>query len=109
MLEDDDFYQSDLQFIHEELDMIINKAPIIRWCKTYNSSGTPAISDKLLGLVNDMEDGDTWLHGCRINDMRMFDDIIGCYGIHVLCSHNYYSIPDLLHLNDFWCEVKLTY
>ena len=29
-----------------------------------------------------------------------------CYATHYICCHSYYSIPDLLRLNDFWAEVK---
>ena len=29
-----------------------------------------------------------------------------CYATHCICCHKLYSIPDLLRLNDFWCEVK---
>lgn len=35
-------------------------------------------------------------------------DITICYAIHELCQHRPYSIPDLLRLNSFCCEVQLT-
>lgn len=37
-----------------------------------------------------------------------FKDITICYAVHDICTHRPYSIPDLLRLNDFWCEVQLT-
>ena len=29
--------------------------------------------------------------------------------MHDICTHKYYSIPDLLRMNDFRCEVKVTH
>ena len=31
-----------------------------------------------------------------------------CYALHALCSHMNWSIPDVLRINDFSIEVKLT-
>lgn len=39
---------------------------------------------------------------------KEFDDILICHAVHDICSHKMYSIPDLLRLNDYWAEVKLT-
>lgn len=36
-----------------------------------------------------------------------FDDIVICHAVHDLTNHKAYSIPDLLRLNDFWCEVQI--
>lgn len=37
-----------------------------------------------------------------------FKNIKICYAVHNLTDHLGYSIPDLIRLNDFWCEVRLT-
>lgn len=29
-----------------------------------------------------------------------------CYAAHCVCDHHYYSIPDLIRMNDFWTEIK---
>lgn len=36
-----------------------------------------------------------------------FKDIVICHAVHDLTNHKAYSIPDLLRLNDFWCEVQV--
>lgn len=30
-----------------------------------------------------------------------------CYAIHGLCTHQHYSIPDMLRLNDYWAECQV--
>ena len=42
-------------------------------------------------------------------DREEFKDICICHAVHELCQHKMYSIPDLLRMNDFWCEVKVTH
>lgn len=37
-----------------------------------------------------------------------FDGIIISHAVHHITNHQQYSIPDLLRLNDFWAEVRLT-
>lgn len=38
-----------------------------------------------------------------------FENIVICHAMHNLAEHMLYSIPDILRLNDFWAEVKLTF
>ena len=42
-------------------------------------------------------------------DREEFKDICICHAVHELCQHKMYSIPDLLRMNDFWCEVRVTH
>lgn len=56
---------------------------------------------------NPLDDGVSWDEGPFQNHPE-FKDIIICYAVHDICTHRPYSIPDLLRLNDFWCEVELT-
>lgn len=51
-----------------------------------------------------LDDGESWNEPPFIRYPE-FNDIIICYAVHDLTSHKYYSIPDLLRLNDFWSEV----
>lgn len=37
-----------------------------------------------------------------------FDNIVICHAMHNLTGHMGYSIPDVIRLNDFWAEVRLT-
>lgn len=54
-----------------------------------------------------LDDGQSW-NEPPFYVRKEFDDIIICHAIHNLCNHKLYSIPDLLRLNDFWCEVQIT-
>ena len=56
---------------------------------------------------NPLDDGVSWDEG-PFQDHPEFKNIIICYAVHDICTHRPYSIPDLLRLNDFWCEVELT-
>lgn len=62
---------------------------------------------KDLGLDYFLDDGQSWAEGCL--NRKEFEDICICYAVHDICDHKFYSIPDLLRMNDFWCEVKVTH
>lgn len=53
------------------------------------------------------DDGVSW-NEYPFRNNHNFDDILICHAVHDICSHKLYSIPDLLRLNDYWAEVKLT-
>lgn len=54
-----------------------------------------------------LDDGSSWDEG-PFQQYPEFKNITICYAVHDICTHRPYSIPDLLRLNDFWCEVELT-
>lgn len=54
-----------------------------------------------------LDDGISW-NEYPFAGRREFDDIVICHAVHQLTSHQLFSIPDLLRLNDFWAEVTLT-
>lgn len=56
-----------------------------------------------LNHMDKLEDGVSWNHVGR------FKDLCICHAIYSLVSDNLYSFPDLLRMNDFWCEVKVTH
>ncbi len=66
-----------------------------------------SMSDAQLGFADDLDDGTTWAEG-RL-DHPAFKHICICHAVHDICTHKSYSIPDLLRMNDFWCEVKVTH
>lgn len=68
---------------------------------------TPSMSDAQLGFANDLDDGTTWAEGWL--DHPAFKHICICHAVHDICTHKCYSIPDLLRMNDFWCEVKISH
>lgn len=51
-----------------------------------------------------LDDGVSW-YEYPLNRFPEFKDSIICHAVHDLTDHKLYSIPDLLHLNDFWSEV----
>ena len=67
----------------------------------------PSMSDAELGFADDSDDGTTWAEGWL--DHPAFKHICICHAVHDICTHKSYSIPDLLRMNDFWCEVKITH
>lgn len=52
-----------------------------------------------------LDDGESW-YEYPFNRFPEFMEFIICYAVHDLTDHKLYSIPDLLHLNDFWREVN---
>ncbi|WP_438872095.1 hypothetical protein [Paramuribaculum intestinale] len=54
-----------------------------------------------------LDDGQSW-NEYPFSGRREFADIIICHTVHQLTDHQLYSIPDLIRLNDFWAEAKLT-
>ena len=73
-------------------------------------TGEPFFED-YMGLNNDPDEID-WCEIKHISPCCEWDwlqDIRICYATHNLCVLKPYSVPDALLLNDFWCEVKVTY
>ena len=75
---------------------------------SYELSHKPEMESKEYGLENFLDDGRTWADIGPLN-REEFADICICYAVHDLCDHKLYSIPDILRMNDFWCEIKVTH
>ena len=84
-------------FILEEIESTL--------LKSIEPDDSPSMSDAELGFTDDLDDGNTWAEACL--DHPAFKYICICHAVHDICTHKSYSIPDLLHMNDFWCEVKI--
>ena len=54
-----------------------------------------------------LDDGQSW-NEYPFYGRQEFGDIIICHAVHQLTDHQLYSIPDLIRLNDFWAEARLT-
>lgn len=54
-----------------------------------------------------LDDGQSW-NEPPFSTRPEFGKIIICHAMHNLTGHMGYSIPDVLRLNDFWAEVRLT-
>lgn len=57
------------------------------------------------GDKNILDDSQSW--DSPPFNSAIFNNITIGYTLHDLCSHKYYSIPDIIRLNDFWAEVKI--
>lgn len=94
-LDDDSHYGSDFTQMMELLNIMIHR----------NTDMHPL---ECIGLHStSLDDGQSW-NEYPFRDRKEFDDIIICYAVHNFTSHLGYSIPDLIRMNDFWCEVRLT-
>ena len=70
---------------------------------SYDPHHKPEMTAEELHLNNTLDDGVSWDHGKR------FPEICLCHAAYSLLSDNLFSWPDLLRMNDFWCEVKVTH
>lgn len=53
------------------------------------------------------DDGVSW-NDYPFYGRKEFDDIVICHAVHDICNHKKFSIPDLLRINSYWAETKLT-
>ncbi|MBR0245647.1 MAG: hypothetical protein IJQ61_04180 [Bacteroidales bacterium] len=107
-LEEDTYYGSDftrmaaiLQETEKYLLDLAHVHPL--WSSVADYS--PTMSDKL-NCENSLDDGTSWAEGALRNPK--LEHITVCYALHALCTHMNFSIPDILRMNDFKSEVKLT-
>lgn len=74
---------------------------------SYSLRYNPDMAAKEFGLEDFLSDGKTWAESWLLREE--FKKINICHAVHDLCLHKHYSIPDLLRMNDFWIEVKITH
>lgn len=67
----------------------------------------PEITDAELEFKDEWDDDASWVE--YPFDRPDFAHIRICPAVHCICSHGLYSIPDLLRMNDFCCEVTITH
>ena len=75
---------------------------------SYKTSHHAQMDAREYGLENYLDDGKTWAEPWPLGRDE-FADICICHAVHDLCTHKLYSVPDLLRMNDFWCEVRITH
>ena len=92
-LPDDDYYGSKFAVMIKTLYEVFSH-PGIESIATINEHRGP------------LDDGISW-YEYPFNRFPEFKEFIICYAAHDLTDHKFYSIPDLLRLNDFWSEVNL--
>ena len=108
-LEDDDYYGSDFIRMAAILQETEKYKPGMADVRCYSSQievFTPNMTDKELGYANEMDDGTTWAEAWL--SIPPLQHITVCYALHALVTHMNWSIPDVLRINDFTIEVKLT-
>ena len=74
---------------------------------SYSLHHKPDMPASEFDLENIWDDGKSWNEAPL--DRPEFKDICICHAVHDFCCHKLYSIPDLLRMNDFWVEVKITH
>lgn len=113
-LENDAYYGSDFYRMLSVIDWLFRSEysdfefgiEEIESCgKSLDRSDTPDMTDKELGFDDWLDDGTTWAEGWL--RLPVLDHICICHAVHDVCTHKHYSIPDLLRMNDFWCEVTV--
>ena len=95
-LEDDEYYGSNFTLMIKVL------------AELYQSKGQENIIYTRDG-IDRLDDGKSWLDAPFFQWEAAFKDIVICYAVHDLTNHKAYSIPDLLRLNDFWTESRITF
>lgn len=117
-LTDDNYYGSDFRRMLSIIDWLYLrqcekfKVPEIEQTdKSLNTEDNPDMSDEELGFKDELNGNglDNWAEDTFRRRYPAFAHICICHAIHVICDHRHYSIPDLLRMNDFWCEVKVTH
>ena len=108
-LDDDDYYGSDFirmaAILHETEKHKPGMADVsCDWSLLKDKS--PSATDKELECSNDMDDEHSWAEGPLVHPKLAHIKV--CYALHALCTHMNWSIPDVLRINDFSIEVKLT-
>ena len=99
ILDNDNYYGSDFLFMNHILCLIYDGDNNgIEWFNADAITG----EDKPMG-----DDGVSW-NEYPFFDRKEFDDIVICHAVHDICNHKMFSIPDLLRINSYWAEVKLT-
>lgn len=107
-LPEDEYYGSDFQFMSEVLHEMIPDCMSQAHCHCFLDSCDLRLgkTDPNRAFTNSMEDGTTWAEGALCHPA--LSHICICHPIHDICTHNPFSIPDLLRVNDFKTTVTLT-
>ena len=106
----DHIYYAPFNRIIKLIDTLLDKKGLaeIESCSISNGiDNIPDVTDKALGLTDELDDETSWAEGCL--SRSELEDICICHAVHDICTHKPYSIPDLLRMNDFWVEAEVTF
>ena len=104
-LENDDYYGSDFQYMIHLQDELIYKMDSL--LNGVFGLFVGATEDGYKQINNMLDDGDSW-DECSLHKPE-FADICVCYAMHALHTHQDYSLPDILRMDDFVVKVHLQY
>ena len=111
--EDDDFYGSDFRQIIPVIAHIDSlrhgDLPIIS-CRPDDDPGhrfNSSMSDKELGIVNNLDDGVSWAEA-GFHDERL-SHIVFCYASHAIITHKDFTIPDYMRIDEYEIKVDIRY
>lgn len=112
----DGYYGSDFRRMLSIIDLLylyqckgFEIKEIEQICKSMKLDDDQTMSNEELGFKDHLNDNKTWGKDTFMGCYSVFNHICICHAVHAICSHQPYSIPDLLRMNDFWCEVKVTH
>lgn len=107
-LDDEEYYGSDFNYMMNVIYNLCINAPCgASFSKGFRKRDKPEMSDKELELDNEM---DRFCWGELRLSIPEVEGIEICHAVNEICVYdNGYSVPDLLRMNDFWCEVKAIY
>ena len=109
VLGDEAYYGSDFGYMINVIYDLCADSPLagVSFSKGFRKTDRPEMSDRELELDNDSDAFD-W---CELKIMvPELEGIKICNAVNEMCVYdNGYSVPDLLRMNDFWCEVKAIY
>lgn len=109
ILGDEEYYGSDFDYMLNVISEFCYKSPTCgaSFTKSLRKTDRIEMSDKELYLYNS-DDEDDW------GELKIWipelEGIKICHAVNEICVYdNGYSVPDLLRMSSFWCEVKGIY
>ena len=78
------------------------------WCLRSPADYRPEMTCEELRIKDDLNDGTTWYESVQPAAEKLSHLCI-CHAVHDLSCHKPYSIPDILRMNDFCVEVKVSH
>lgn len=111
-VEGEEYYGSDFGYMMQVISTWHDKYGInemVHAGKSIRKEDKADISDEELEFFNDFDNtGIDWSYDFYMMKPEL-KGIEICQAVYDLCFCKKYSVLDVLHLNDFWCEVKVCY
>ena len=101
-MDEDKDYDSDFPWMMSLIDSL-KENNMFDILISYNPKHSPSMTPGELGLANVFDDKQSWDH------KGIFKDICVCHAIYKIREQNPFSYLDIMRMNDFWCEVRVTH